>query len=353
MAKDSKGGKMAHGGSINNYDWKSKPLTLRTSDWQKKINYPRYHNFNGKTYNLIYNFNSKAEALRKIKDIGMTDTILQPIKYSDGKGGGLPKYFVYVSSDSADQYAKGGKMAHGGKVLSPKQRMFKNVLEDLEKQGHLDMPNPTRDIHHIASTSVTTSTGVKNQLKELRRLKHLDLSDNNINIIASKFGKRKMAHGGDIPKGYHKMPDGTIMADSEHNGKSGKMAHGGGIGKAKKGNKFKDEQDVMGWSDEETEKYHKAYKKHYGRQSIDDIISYVKGLDSKNEENEKINVESDIVYYYPQKDLDKYEKEIGFTKSPLFKEGGLTDAEGRYYYKSSGRFLSSAYFDGDLDFLNY
>ena len=100
--------KLAKGGSINNYDWKSKPLTLRTSDWQKKINYPRYHKFNGKTYNLIYNFNSKAEALRKIKDIGMTDTILQPIKYSDGKGGGLPKYFVYVSTDSADQYAKGG-----------------------------------------------------------------------------------------------------------------------------------------------------------------------------------------------------------------------------------------------------
>ena len=108
FAKSEKAMKLAKGGSINNYDWKSKPLTLRTSDWQKKINYPRYHKFNGKTYNLIYNFNSKAEALRKIKDIGMTDTILQPIKYSDGKGGGLPKYFVYVSTDSADQYANGG-----------------------------------------------------------------------------------------------------------------------------------------------------------------------------------------------------------------------------------------------------
>jgi hypothetical protein len=272
------------------------------------------------------------------------------------------------------------KMAHGGKVLSPKQRMFKNVLEDLEKQGHLDMPNPTRDIHHIASTSVTTSTGVKKQLKELRRLKHLDLSDNNINIIASKFGK--MAHGGSIGAGayilrlyedshdkvihelgydgmqdylddlnkrgigYAEFEDGgggmdgegdaiythdtEVIDELENEGLAFKTystnyAHGGSIGKAKKGNKFKDEQDVMGWSDAEAERFHKSYKKHYGSKSIDDVISYVKSLDLKNEENEKLNIESDIVYYYPQKDLDKYEKEIGFTKSPLFKKGGKTD----------------------------
>ena len=32
----------------------------------------------------------------------------------------------------------------------------------------------------------------------------------------------KMAKGGDIKKGYHKMPDGTIMKDSEHMKKGGK-----------------------------------------------------------------------------------------------------------------------------------
>ncbi len=134
----------AKGGAVNNYDWKSKPLTLRTSDWEKRINYPRYHNFNGKTYNLIYNFDSRAEALRKIKDIGMTDTILQPIKYSDGKGGGLPKYFVYVSTDSADQYAKGGSMASGGLFDSEGRRYSKKRGEFLTSEwfsGDLDFLN--------------------------------------------------------------------------------------------------------------------------------------------------------------------------------------------------------------------
>ena len=40
-----------------------------------------------------------------------------------------------------------------------------------------------------------------------------------INYLIDK--KNKMAKGGDVPKGFHKMPDGTIMKDSEHMAKGG------------------------------------------------------------------------------------------------------------------------------------
>lgn len=40
--------------------------------------------------------------------------------------------------------------------------------------------------------------------------------------------KKKMAYGGKIEKGYHKMPDGKIMKDSAH---KKKMAHGGKVGR--------------------------------------------------------------------------------------------------------------------------
>ena len=36
--------------------------------------------------------------------------------------------------------------------------------------------------------------------------------------------KKHMAKGGKVPKGYHKMPDGTIMKDSAHKMKKGGTA---------------------------------------------------------------------------------------------------------------------------------
>ena len=210
FAKSEKAMKLAKGGSINNYDWKSKPLTLRTSDWQKKINYPRYHKFNGKTYNLIYNFNSKAEALRKIKDIGMTDTILQPIKYSDGKGGGLPKYFVYVSTDSADQYANGGGVGESDDCpeyflevegdtqkayeLLKKGRWFDetstrvyNDLEDIKGFVSNDKESLSRAETYLDSKGISTSVIYNLKDKFYADFEELQLEDGNNSIFTTMY----------------------------------------------------------------------------------------------------------------------------------------------------------------------
>ena len=47
--------------------------------------------------------------------------------------------------------------------------------------------------------------------------------------VRNKMGYMKK--GGTVKKGYHKMPDGSIMKDSAH---KKKMAHGGMVGKCKR-----------------------------------------------------------------------------------------------------------------------
>ena len=54
--------------------------------------------------------------------------------------------------------------------------------------------------------------------------------------VPTKVGKEftketemKYGKGGRVKKGYHKMPDGTVMKDSAH-----KMKHGGMVGKCKR-----------------------------------------------------------------------------------------------------------------------
>jgi hypothetical protein len=51
------------------------------------------------------------------------------------------------------------------------------------------------------------------------------LNDKNGKPLNKKFKLPTYAEGGDIPKGYHKMPDGTIMADSGHYAKGGEIKY--------------------------------------------------------------------------------------------------------------------------------
>ena len=52
--------------------------------------------------------------------------------------------------------------------------------------------------------------------------------------------EEKMKKGGKVKKGYHKMPDGKLMKDSDHKKKKTKkkMAYGGGVKKMKNGGKI-------------------------------------------------------------------------------------------------------------------
>ena len=51
---------------------------------------------------------------------------------------------------------------------------------------------------------------------------------------------KKYEEGGEVKKGYHKMPDGKLMKDSDHKKKKTKkkMAYGGGVKKMKNGGKI-------------------------------------------------------------------------------------------------------------------
>jgi len=351
----AKGGKMAHGGKFSNLTDKELNVAIRQA---KKDN-------DNASFAEISGAKSKNVTLAKLRSL--------------------------QEEKNRRKMAKVGKMAHGGKVLSPKQRMFKNVLEDLEKQGHLDMPNPTRDIHHIASTSVTTSTGVKKQLKELRRLKHLDLSDNNINIIASKFGKRKMADGGSVGilKLYQKdkfsKKDDEIIEDAIENGeidtdtiKEDAMDYIYGRLEKEYGDKYS-EDEIWSYTDENISNG-LTHKENYKN-----LIEYLKDRDGSYADGGKTDdwiqgVEAEMKKKGTVGAFTKQAKRAGmtvkeFTKEVLdnpdkyskrtreraqfaknvskYESGGLFDSEGRKYNKKKGAFLTSDWFTGDLDFLNY
>ena len=47
-------------------------------------------------------------------------------------------------------------------------------------------------------------------------------------MMGGNANRRRMRNGGEVPKGYHKMPDGSTMKNSamQYGGKA-KMSHGG------------------------------------------------------------------------------------------------------------------------------
>ena len=66
--------------------------------------------------------------------------------------------------------------------------------------------------------------------KFMKRGKYKDKEINSANdYVKEDLKKKKMKKGGAVKKGYHKMPDGTVMKDSAH-----KMKHGGMVGKCKR-----------------------------------------------------------------------------------------------------------------------
>jgi hypothetical protein len=140
------GSTYAGGGAVNNYDWSSKPIELSISDWKNKVGYPRYHNFNNKKYHLAYNFDSKAKLNQFIKDSGTKDSITQPIKYTDGQGVGLPKYFLYVA-EIGSTYAGGGEANKQEVVDAVLEQMQRNVADgDITVEEELFLMLPQENL---------------------------------------------------------------------------------------------------------------------------------------------------------------------------------------------------------------
>jgi len=102
-------------------------------------------------------------------------------------------------------------MKYGGKV------------KKMEKGGSVKKEIPT--------TKTTMGEGrIKILDKLLKRGKYADKEINSANdYVKEDLKKKKMKKGGAVKKGYHRMPDGSIMKDSAH-----KMKKGGMVGKCKR-----------------------------------------------------------------------------------------------------------------------
>ena len=420
--KKAFGGKYAKGGSINNYDWKSKPLTLRTSDWQKKINYPRYHNFNGKTYNLIYNFDSRAEALRKIKDIGMTDTILQPIKYSDGKGGGLPKYFVYVSTDSADQYANGGGV-DAEQLKGYYEKVQDEILDLLYDDGNMDyneaeeLAYEYKDEHtDLIRHEFEKGSSIKTAAERvLSRYNWGEDDGDDWDGDYAKGGEISVGAEGtlknrgkvyvrafDINKGIDDIERGkytfTVFDEGRIDFMNQKEFEKNFTQTKKgfyaKGGSMESGGEIESWVGEKESKGYPVYVRKSGYPT--QTISFHKSKELAEKKADKLGgktyaeggktddwiqgVEAEMKKKGTVGAFTKQAKRAGmtvkeFTKEVLdnpdkyskrtreraqfaknvskYESGGLFDSEGRKYSKKKGAFLTSEWFTGDLDFLNY
>ena len=101
------------------------------------------------------------------------------------------------------------------------------------------------------------------------------------------------------------------------------FAKGGEVGKARTGNPFKEMQDGYGFTDKEVKEMWQGVADSYKSVSIEEVIKNAQAIG--NEGNDRVNLESEIVYLYPQKDLDKYEKQVGFNR--IMAKGGKTQGQ--------------------------
>ena len=97
--------------------------------------------------------------------------------------------------------------------------MAQDPNEKLEKQGNTTKGNMSEGRIEIDFLD-----------KFMKRGKYKDKEINSANdYVKEDLKKKKMKKGGAVKKGYHRMPDGSIMKDSAH-----KMKHGGMVGKCKR-----------------------------------------------------------------------------------------------------------------------
>src|SRR6056300_189523 len=95
-----------------------------------------------------------------------------------------------------------------GAMTPAEKKAFFNKIDDKYKAKNEDIKEAVDNPYAVGMSQAMKSTGDKPPLKKSTITKAHD--------IAKSIEKDEKNEEKDVPKGYHKMPDGTVMKDSEH-----------------------------------------------------------------------------------------------------------------------------------------
>ena len=137
------------------------------------------------------------------------------MKYLNTKPGSIEEIVANMSkhqneSGYQDMFKKElEKAGKGIGAMTPaEKKAFFNKIDDKYKAKNEDIKEAVREPYAVGMAQAMKSTGDKPPLKKSTITKAHD--------IAKSIEKDEKNEEKDVPKGYHKMPDGTIMKDSEH-----------------------------------------------------------------------------------------------------------------------------------------
>src|SRR6056300_763590 len=137
------------------------------------------------------------------------------MKYLNTKPGSIEEVVANMSkhqneSGYQDMFKK--KLDKAGKgigAMTPaEKKAFFNKIDDKYKAKNEDIKEAVKEPYAVGMAQAMKSTGDKPPLKKSTITKAHD--------IAKSIEKDEKNEEKDVPKGYHKMPDGTVMKDSEH-----------------------------------------------------------------------------------------------------------------------------------------
>src|SRR5210317_1945022 len=137
------------------------------------------------------------------------------MKYLNTKPGSIEEIAANMSkhqneSGYQDMFKKElEKAGKGIGAMTPaEKKAFFNKIDDKYKAKNEDIKEAVDNPYAVGMSQAMKSTGDKPPLKKSTITKAHD--------IAKSIEKDEKNEEKDVPKGYHKMPDGTVMKDSEH-----------------------------------------------------------------------------------------------------------------------------------------
>jgi|SRR6056300_1137256 hypothetical protein len=137
------------------------------------------------------------------------------MKYLNTKPGSIEEVVANMSkhqneSGYQDMFKKElEKAGKGIGAMTPaEKKAFFNKIDDKYKAKNEDIKEAVDNPYAVGMSQAMKSTGDKPPLKKSTITKAHD--------IAKSIEKDEKNEEKDVPKGYHKMPDGTVMKDSEH-----------------------------------------------------------------------------------------------------------------------------------------